>query len=255
MSASCAIKPIPEFGGELRTYKGVLQTFAAHCHDYYVVGKICDGKRKLNLNGSNKLLTQGDIILFNPGDVHSCTQVCNSPLVYNSLTLSKEFFDGASLRFPDPSDKFVKLLFERSLIFLEEGQVDEAADELTKIGSFLELESFNIPDGGTHDRLAAKLFASIKGHLAEPLNVCDFALSEGISPYALIRSYKRKFSITPTQHLLSLRFEAARDLLAKGTSVSDVAMELGFADQSHMTRVFKQRLGITPAAYQSMVQR
>lgn len=255
MTASCIVEPITEFGGERRTYKGIVQPFAAHSHDYYVIGKICEGKRELNLNGSSLMIAQNDVILFNPGDVHSCSQAYESLLSDDSLTLSMRFFDGATLRFPDASDESVIKYFERTLYLLDEERIDEAADELVKIGGLLELKTSSSCEESTHDQLAAKLFANIKGHLAEPVMVCKFAASEGVSPYTLIRAYKRKFSITPVQHVLSLKFEATRELLAKGARASDVAMEIGFADQSHLTRIFKQRLGITPAAYRSMMMR
>lgn len=255
MTASCTITPITEFGGERRTYEGVAQPFAAHSHDYYVIGTIRKGKRTLNLNGSNLVIEQNDMIIFNPGDAHSCSQVCDNSLSYDSLTLSKEFFEGATLRFPNVSDNIARISFERALTCLDEKRIDEAADELAKIGSLLEVSPTRFREVSTHEGLASKLFASFKRHLANPIKVCEFAKSEGISPYSLIRAYKRKFSITPTQHLLSLRFEAARELLTKGASVADTAIELGFADQSHLTRVFKQRLGITPAAYRSMMLR
>lgn len=77
---------------------------------------------------------------------------------------------------------------------------------------------------------------------------------EGLSAYALIRAYRRRFHITPLQHLLSLRVECACRLLGEGASVADAAAETGFSDQAHLTRVFGQRIGTTPAAYRGMVR-
>lgn len=63
------------------------------------------------------------------------------------------------------------------------------------------------------------------------------------------------YSITPIQHLISLRTEEACRLLAAGELPAEVAREAGFADQAHLTRAFKQRMGTTPAAYRKTVHR
>lgn len=79
-----------------------------------------------------------------------------------------------------------------------------------------------------------------------------FAENEGISAYALIRAYKRMFALTPVQHQMALRVDAACELLANGANVSDAAAELGFSDQAHLTREFKKRIGCTPGSYATM---
>jgi AraC-like DNA-binding protein len=48
---------------------------------------------------------------------------------------------------------------------------------------------------------------------------------------------------------VQLRVERAKCMLRQGWPASDVAARLGFADQAHLTRQFRQRVGVTPAAY------
>ena len=52
-----------------------------------------------------------------------------------------------------------------------------------------------------------------------------------------------------------LRVARARQLLAQGVVPGQVAAQLGFADQPHLTRAFRAALGVTPAAYQRAVRR
>ena len=103
-----------------------------------------------------------------------------------------------------------------------------------------------------HEEAAARLYAHMLGHLAERISVGAFAENEGISAYALIRAYKRMFALTPVQHQMALRVDAACELLANGANVSDAAAELGFSDQAHLTREFKKRIGCTPGSYAAM---
>ena len=55
------------------------------------------------------------------------------------------------------------------------------------------------------------------------------------------------------RYLASLRVEAAREALAAGASCVDAAWAAGFSDQAHLTRAFKERLGMTPGFYQRAI--
>ena len=65
-----------------------------------------------------------------------------------------------------------------------------------------------------------------------------------------IRDSHKRFGLPLAAHVRALRVEAARRLLRGSTlTLSDVATAAGFADQSHLTRVFKRATGLTPAGY------
>lgn len=75
------------------------------------------------------------------------------------------------------------------------------------------------------------------------------AREAGLTRTRLIRDFRRRFGLTPHAYLLDARTRRARKLLASGHSPVAVADACGFADQSHLTRVFKARVGITPGAF------
>ena len=108
------------------------------------------------------------------------------------------------------------------------------------------------PKSLTFDAFLGPLALLLFAGLTAWFGIYALAAAEGISEYALIRAYRRRFAITPLQHLMSLRVECACELLSEGAAPADVAAEAGFADQAHLTRVFKQRIGTTPAAYRRM---
>ena len=70
-----------------------------------------------------------------------------------------------------------------------------------------------------------------------------------MSPFQLIRKFRRAVGVTPFAYLAQYRVNRAQALLAAGNSLSDVAYSCGFSDQSHMTRAFKQAVGVTPGQY------
>ena len=85
--------------------------------------------------------------------------------------------------------------------------------------------------------------------IAEPPSLTALAAAVGANPFVLLRDFRRRFGLPPHAFLVRLRAERARVLIAHGRDLVEVAQELGFADQSHLTRVFKRLYGVTPAAY------
>lgn len=78
--------------------------------------------------------------------------------------------------------------------------------------------------------------------LAELAGLC------GLSQSQLLRAFQRQYGITPHQYLLDRRVHTAkRQLLADvDTPIAQIALDLGFADQSHFTRLFSKSTGVTP---------
>lgn len=86
----------------------------------------------------------------------------------------------------------------------------------------------------------------------DPLS--DWSLSEladacGLSRFQLVRSFARNTGFTPHAFLLHRRILLARRLIAGGMALADAAAASGFADQSHMTRVFTRKYGVAPGAF------
>jgi AraC-like DNA-binding protein len=87
---------------------------------------------------------------------------------------------------------------------------------------------------------------------AHQVNVGSGELAElaGCSRFALHRAFVARYGLAPSDYQRQVRLRAARRLLAeRGWSVADVAAEVGFADQSHLTRWFNRCYGISPAVY------
>lgn len=70
-----------------------------------------------------------------------------------------------------------------------------------------------------------------------------------MSRFQFVRTFARRFGLPPHAFQVHLRVERGRELLRRGFGAAEVAMMVGFADQSHFTRHFRRIWGITPAAY------
>jgi AraC family transcriptional regulator len=90
----------------------------------------------------------------------------------------------------------------------------------------------------------------INAHLERDLKLGEIAEAVGMSQYYFLRLFKQSMGVTPYQYVLYLRVERAKPLLKQTKlTISDVAIECGFANQSHFTKLFRKMLGMTPKAY------
>ena len=88
-------------------------------------------------------------------------------------------------------------------------------------------------------------------HLDREIRLPVLAETLGCTQFHLIRLFRTHKGMTPHAFLLQLRLAHARRLLSRGTAAAEAALAAGFSDQSHLTRKFKQRYGLTPSAYQA----
>jgi two-component system response regulator YesN len=92
-------------------------------------------------------------------------------------------------------------------------------------------------------------------HYAEPtLSMSAFADAYGISAVRLSLDFKELSGMTPSEYLLLLRMEKAKELLG-GTRmpVKDIGMAVGYYDASGFIRRFRQHMAMTPAQYRQMI--
>ena len=83
----------------------------------------------------------------------------------------------------------------------------------------------------------------------ESVTLDELSAVAGISKFHLVRQFAKQTGLSPHAFQVHVRIERARMLLQQGFSPAEIAMLVGFADQSHLTRHFKRIWGITPGAY------
>ena len=105
------------------------------------------------------------------------------------------------------------------------------------------------PDEERSDRLAERLRAHLDAHLFEPITLAVAAERIGSGTTLVARAFTDAFGIPPHRYLIGRRLDAARDRILRGQPLADVAAEVGFVDQAHLTRRFRQFLGTTPGQF------
>jgi AraC-like DNA-binding protein len=112
--------------------------------------------------------------------------------------------------------------------------------------------AFSAPAGHCSPCLAAegrvrRAARRIEAEFTEPLGLAQLAEGSGLSRFNFLRQYKAVMGITPHQHVLRLRLQAAaRMLRTSSATVTQVALETGFSDLSNFIRSFRAEFGTSP---------
>ena len=86
-------------------------------------------------------------------------------------------------------------------------------------------------------------------------SLTELADAVGVHPGHLARAFRRAYGVTVCEYSRSLRLDWAAAQLAGDASLAEVAVEAGFADQSHFTRAFRRHTGVTPGRYRALLRR
>jgi AraC-like DNA-binding protein len=228
-------------------------------HEVYALSTVYQSTGEYRYRQATHPVSPGDTLMMEPGEVHVDTRV-DGPASFRVLFVAPEVFTrygGDSpvhlrrARTDDPT------LF-RSLAALHAALDRDASpleaqcrlalviDEVLR--RFVDPGAAPAPaDPGSAALLRARdlLHASQGG----AVSLDDLAAAAGLSKFHLLRAFAKRFGVPPHTYHTQLRIAAARSLLANGLPISRVALEAGFADQSHLTRHFARNVGVTPGAY------
>lgn len=99
------------------------------------------------------------------------------------------------------------------------------------------------------------IFDYIHSSLDQTIKLTDLAMVLGMSVHYFCTSFKEALAISPYQYVLQQRMKRAKQLLRqrKELAIADIALQCGFANQSHFTKIFRQLVGTTPKVYRDQM--
>lgn len=240
--------------------------FAPHMHDTYVLWFNGQGGECVSLGGCSDILQPDSFGVAAPGEIHANYAVTERRTL-ESLYVSTEAVDRVAraggcangvFRSRLQRDRHSRFLLARLHAVLM--QTDDAflAQETFShtFSTLLERHGEDPFDlDARPDQSRVHLARSImRDRFAESLDLDGLAAECGCTAPHLIRIFKRETGITPHAYLMEQRLARAKDLLAAARPISDIALDTGFTDQSHLTRRFAARFGLTPARYRQQVR-
>ncbi len=99
----------------------------------------------------------------------------------------------------------------------------------------------------------ARIDRWLRAHLSEPLRVADLATHCGFGARRFHQLFDEAFGTTPHRYLQGLRLDTALTLLCDARlTLSEIALTVGFADQSAFTHAFTRRFGLAPGQWRAL---
>ena len=256
-------------GLEAYRLEGVVQPFPAHFHEYYVIGLMEGGRRHMSCRGREYALAPGDIVLFQPGDVHACAPLGAEPLDYRGINITCEVMGklsgeaegkGALPRFFKNvvRDEEAARCLHRLHQMLMKGESGPEREE--RLLPALELVLGRCVKTGEGEESpfcrqeVERACAFMEQHCAERVSLEQISRAAELSRSALLRAFTREKGVTPYLYLQNIRIREAKKLLRQGLPPVEAALRTGFSDQSHFTRDFRRFIGLSPGTYRRMFQ-
>jgi AraC family transcriptional regulator len=92
----------------------------------------------------------------------------------------------------------------------------------------------------------------VEAHLDDDLSLTVLADIACLSPYHFSRSFKQATGVGPQRYVMERRIDRAKALMRRTRQpLAAIALEVGFADQSHLTSIFRRETGMTPGRFRA----
>ncbi len=255
------------YDGELHLeayrFEGIVQPFPNHFHDYYVIGFIEEGNRSLSCKNKEYMVGQGNILLFNPNDNHSCVQCDGGTFDYRGLNISKETMLSLA---EEITGRRMQIGFSENVIknnelnhylhslhqAIMDGSKEFEKEEMLLFLISLLIEQYGqpftncIPECSEEIERACEFMAE---HFAGHITLENLCKCSGLSKSTLLRAFTKSKGVTPYRYLQTIRIGKAKELLAQGVPAVDAAIQTGFSDQSHFSNFFHMFIGLSPSSY------
>ncbi|WP_423192188.1 AraC family ligand binding domain-containing protein [Cupriavidus sp. H18C2] len=238
-----------------------------HWHDSYLVGYTEAGIQQFRCRGQVQHSMPGKVFTLEPGEIHDGDAVAPEGFTYSMLYVDAQWMTRELGALFDHAPAHGQPGFPQTL-----GEDPLLIDAIRHAFAVLQQPELRIVRQSALDALLARLTAKFQwraqrdidprlplvaqrardylhDHLDEDIGLDTLAATSGVDRYRLTRAFKAAFGLAPHAYLVQLRLSRARHMLARGATPADVAVALGFADQSHLGRWFRRAYGLTPAHY------
>jgi AraC-like DNA-binding protein len=235
--------------------------YPSHAHDVWTVFIVDGGAIRYDLDGREHAAGQARVTVLPPGIVHDGRPATSAGfrkrVLYLETSVLGEHLVGPAVDRPVVPDVDVR----REVAALHDALAcaDDMLDAETRLAFVTERIRSSLGEPAAEARhgsgldLAEQLRSYLDDHLFEPITIRAAAAAIGPPPTQLARAFSGAFGISPHAYVIGRRLEAARDRILGGQSLADVAVEVGFYDQAHLSRRFSRFLGTTPGRFRSGV--
>lgn len=246
--------------------EGIVQPFPNHFHECYVFGYIEAGSRYLSCKGNDYILRKGHMVIFNVHDNHGCAQCGDEALDYRAINVPKEIIQSITFEITGLYEvpQFMKtvIMNEDAVSYLRSlhemivnKDVSLGKEEMFMLLISCLLQAYAQPFTYPKPSCTKEIEIAcnfIKEHYMEAISLNQIGNVAHLSTSTLLRMFTKTKGVTPYQYLESIRIHKAKKFLEQGKMPIDVAMKVGFCDQSHFTKYFNRLIGLSPGMYRDI---
>lgn len=215
--------------------------FDSHNHvGHYVISVVMQGTVAVCLENEEVVCRIGDVFIIPPYAVHSVCQGRDACLL--SMCVGTALIEETDLETAE--DIVQELLLE----IMEQGIFGREQRE--KLLASMRMLYFLRDNGRKEMDAGIKILADkIVSHPEQELSIETLAADVFVSKYYFIRKFKSSVGMTPHQFCIQNRIRKSQGLLDGEKTISRIAAEMGFYDQSHFDKAFQRIVGISPSEY------
>ena len=230
--------------------------YKPHSHPTFSIGAVDAGGSIFTGSKDGQVaLGNSSLVLVPAGCVHACNPLPDTVWSYQMLHLDARWLqahapalDGESAAVLHCPQLYAQFCAMNALLFSTAGAAEKDAALLAFLGACAGARAELLPsERKPVPQQLAPVLATLQARPSASLR--QLAQAAGLSPFQLIRAFRAATGLTPHAYQLNMHVNRARGRLQAGGALADIACELGFADQSHLQRVFKAHAGITPGRY------
>ncbi len=243
--------------------------YEKHRHDTYAICLTTTGVLAFNYRGSSEISTPGQVVVLQPDEVHdgfagteagfgyrqlyvepalifeaiqtASTHPCSLPFVRTPVIMNRKLSAAIISAFQGTREP---LAIDSLIVQVAEGLMEaDPSCKQTPLPRHLDVAAL---------KRARQYLDTQKTRV---VHSSELETVTGLTRYDLARQFRAMCGTSPYRYLLMRRLDFAREQFAQGRSLGEVAIETGFADQAHFSRVFKATFGITPAMYRALTHR
>lgn len=243
--------------------------YAPHSHDTYTLALTTFGVQSFNYRGELRHSLPGEVVILHPDETHDGQAGSDSPFAYRAISIKpveiQNILQGASLPFlpggvsRDP--RFVRIASQLLAEFNRPLQTLEQQDLIYAFASSLQQVSGNSVKHTQANYTAIKRvreyiddIITIDCAMSHDITLDELAVIAQYSKWQVARDFRSLYGTTPYRYVTLKRLQKAKTLIERGQPLVQVAFSSGFADQSHLTRHFKQCFGTTPKVWAKLHQ-
>ena len=235
-------------------------------HDGYVFTVIERGAQRFNHRGAEHLAPVGSMVLINPDELHTGSKAHDEGWLYRAyypeIDQVSSVFEELDLA-PSGLPSFASSVLQDAPLATQFSGLhrllgDPQASTLERQTAWREAVLLlfqrhakvrHAAEAGREPVAVSRAKELLNARLAAPPSLEELAATVNLSPFHFARVFRRATGLPPHAWVKQRRIEQARALLKAGCAPVNVAVQLGFADQSHLTRQFKQAYGVGPGEY------